>query len=63
MLRKLLKETPRVLDGLRLFGGRRRPEFRGMRMPDGSPVPVELIMKTHGVDRARAEDIARRQTR
>lgn len=64
MIRKLLKEKPRVLDALRIFGGGRRgPAFRGMRMADGSPVPVELIMKTHGVTRERAEDIARRQTR
>lgn len=64
MLRKLLKETPRVLDRVRVLSGRRAaPAFRGMRMVDGSPVPVEMIMKTHGVTRERAEEIARRQTR
>lgn len=64
MLRKLLKDRPRIKDALRVLGGQRAaPAFRGMRMPDGRPVSVELIMKTHGVTRERAEDIARRQTR
>lgn len=64
MIRQLLKEKARVLDSLRVVGGGRRgPPFRGMRMPDGSPVPVETIMEQFGVDRARAEAIAKRQTR
>jgi hypothetical protein len=63
MLRKLLKERTKVLDSLRIFGGRRAAGERGMRMPDGSPVPVEHIMKTFGVTRERAVEIAQRQTR
>jgi hypothetical protein len=63
MLRKLLKEKTRMLDTLRLFGGKRAAGERGMRMPDGSPVPVEHIMKAFGVNRDRATEIAQRQTR
>jgi len=62
MLRRLLDKA-RITDRLRVVGGRERPRFRGMRMPDGSPVPVELIMETHGVAWEEAERIARRQTR
>lgn len=63
MIRKLIKETARVVDDLRVGTRWKAPTFRGMRMADGRPVSVELIMETHGVDRARAETIARRQTR
>ena len=63
MLKRLLREKPRVLDVLRLLGGQRKPSFRGMRMEDGGPVTAEMIMKTHGVPRERAVEIARRQTR
>jgi len=63
-VRHLLKERTQMLDGIRIFGGRKGPaQARGMRMPDGSPVSVEHIMKTFGVTRARAEEIAQRQTR
>ena len=63
MLRKLLKEKTAVLDTLRIFGGKRAAGARGMRMPDGSPVPIEHIMKAFGVNRERAAEIAQRQTR
>lgn len=67
MLRRVqqfLKERTRMEDTLRLFGGRKGPAAaRGMRMADGAPVPVEHIMKTFGVTRVRAEEIAQRQTR
>lgn len=63
MLRKLLKDTARVVDSVRVIGGGKAPTFRGMRMPDGSPVTAEHIMKTHGVTRERAEQIAKRQAR
>lgn len=63
MLKQLLKDKAKVFDRLRVQGGGSRPRFRGMRMPDGSPVPVDHIMNTHGVSRERAEEIARRQTR
>jgi hypothetical protein len=63
MLRKFLKEKTRVLDALRIFGGKHASGERGIRMPDGSPVPVEHIMSTFGVDHARAAEIAQRQTR
>lgn len=59
-----LKDRPKIWDSLRLWPGQVRDvTFRGMRMPDGSPVTVDTIMRTHGVARARAEEIARRQTR
>ncbi len=63
VLDRLMKERVRVEDRLRVFGGRKARESRGIRMPDGSPVTVETIMKTHGVTRERATEIARRQTR
>ena len=62
LLRKL-KEVPRVQDALRIFGKGPASTFSGSRMPDGSPVPVETIMQAYGVDRARAAQIATRQTR
>lgn len=63
MLRRLMKETQKVVDRVSMLGGGRGPKWRGMRMPDGSPVSVETIMRTHGVDRERAEKIAQRQNR
>ena len=62
-VQKFFKELPRVTDRLRVQGGLRNPDFRGMRMPDGSPVPVELIMETYGVDRPAAEKISQRNSR
>lgn len=58
-----LKEVPQILDRLLIRGGGRMPRFRGIRMPDGSPVPVELIMQAFGVGREEAERIQERQTR
>lgn len=64
MLRKLFKEVPQVLDRIRVTGGSpRKAKFRGIRMEDGSPVPVGVIQKQFGVDLARAEQIAARMTR
>ncbi len=63
MLRRLLKEKAQVFDRVRVEGGGPRPRFRGMRMADGSPVPIELIMQSHGVSREEAEIIQKRQTR
>lgn len=61
MLHRLFKETPRVLDRLRVVtgGGEAPGPTRGLSMPDGSAVPVEVVMETHGVPRARAEQIIR----
>jgi len=63
MLRKLLKERAHLVDDLRIFGAQKTTFARGIRMPDGSPVPVDIIMKNFGVPREQAEEIARRQTR
>ena len=61
---RLLKEGAKVRDTLRmLVADYSAPSFRGMRMADGSPVSVEMIMSTYGVPRERAEEIARRQSR
>lgn len=59
MLLRLKKEIARVRDLLTLEGGVSSPGS-GIRMPDGAPVPVEKIMKEFGVDRQRAEQIAKR---
>jgi hypothetical protein len=58
-----LKDTPKIKDRVVVSGGGIRPSFRGMRMPDGSAVPIELIMETHRVSREEARRIATRQTR
>lgn len=58
-MRKLLKEVVRITDKVRVIGGE-RARGRGIRMADGSPVSVEHIMKAYGVDREKAEEIARR---
>jgi len=56
------KELVRVKDRLLLKGGV-SSTGRGIRMPDGSPVPVEVIMREFGVSREQAEEIAKRSTR
>lgn len=62
-LRFFTKDRPRVKDSVRVFGGAADPGWRGMRMPDGSPVSVEKIMATFCVSRGMAEEIAKRSTR
>lgn len=62
MIRKLLKETARVRDRITLTGGV-SSTGQGIRMPDGSPVPVEKIMVEFGVSREEAEKIAARRSR
>ena len=63
MLRRLLKEIPRVVDSVRVRGAPLLTRRRGSRMPDGAPLGVDRIMEAYGVDRPRAEEISRRQTR
>lgn len=51
-------------DILRVVGGvSSTPTHQGIRMSDGSPVPVEVIMEQFGVSREEAEKIARRPSR
>ena len=57
-----LKELVRVKDRLLVKGGV-SSSMRGIRQPDGSPVPVEVIMREFGVSREQAEEIADRSTR
>jgi hypothetical protein len=61
MLRSMLKEVVRVKDRIAVVGGL-SSTGRGIRMPDGSPVPVETIMKEFGVSREQAEEIAKRRS-
>lgn len=64
MISRLFKERPRVREVMRVLGGSpKRPRFRGMRLPNGDPVPVDCIMEQFGVSREAAERIAQRQTR
>ncbi len=63
MIRSLFKDVPRVLDRIRVSGGAGRAKFRGIRLPDGSPVPVEVVMEQFQVSREAAEKIAARMTR
>lgn len=62
MLKRFLKEVTRVRDRVFVEGGV-SSSGRGIRMPDGSPVPVEVIMREFGVPRAEAEKIAARRSR
>jgi hypothetical protein len=62
-VRKLFKDIPNIVDRIRVAGGGEGAKFRGMRMADGAPVPVETIMQQFQVPREEAEKIARRMTR
>lgn len=57
-----LKDVVRLKDRLTVKGGVSSTE-RGIRMPDGSPVPVEVIMREFDVSREKAEEIASRSAR
>lgn len=59
---KLLKDVPRVMDRIQIVGGV-SSTGRGIRMPDGTEVPVELIMEKFGVSQEKAEEIAARRSR
>jgi hypothetical protein len=59
----IFKDKPRLFDRIRVFGGDKKATFRGMRMEDGSTVPVETIMKQFGVTKERAAQIAKRMAR
>ena len=61
-VRKLLKDVPQVVDRIQVIGGV-SSTGRGIRMPDGAPVPVEIIMQQFGVNREKAEEIAARRSR
>ena len=66
MLKKLglkFKDAAKITDRLRMSGGGKRPGYRGIQMPDGSPVPVEVIMKQFGVNQLQAGQIAERMSR
>lgn len=60
MIRRLMKslDAPRMWDHLLVLGGR-RGRRGGLRMADGSQVPVELIMQNFGVSREEATKIQR----
>jgi hypothetical protein len=61
MIRSLFKEVARVRDKLIVEGGV-SSTGRGIRMPDGTAVPVEKIMVEFGVSRQEAEKIALRRS-
>ena len=63
MIPRLFKDTPKIFDRIRVSGGAKKATFRGIRLADGSPVPVEVIMEKFQVSREEAEKIARRMTR
>lgn len=63
MFGRILKDRPKVFDQIRVLGGGPKPRYRGIRLPNGEPVPVETIMEKFGVSREEAELIAQRQTR
>jgi len=57
------KDKAKIFDRLRVTGGGEKPGYRGIRMSDGSQVPLETIMTQFGVDRERALKIQKRMTR
>jgi hypothetical protein len=64
MLRKMLgaiKDAVRIEDEIKVTGA--SSTRRGIRMSDGSKVPVEQIMGAFGVSREQAEVISARRSR
>jgi hypothetical protein len=61
-LKKVL-DRPIVRDTLSLLGGRTGRGGRGIRREDGSPVSVEDIMRTFGVQKNVAEQIYKRRSK
>ncbi len=59
---KFFKDIVRLKDTLKVSGGV-SSTGRGIRMPDGSPVPVETIMREFGVSQEEAEKISKRNAR
>lgn len=64
MIRRILKalDSVKVLDSLKIFGSKPSKRAGGLRMQDGSSVPVEVIMVQFGVDKDRALDIQKQVT-
>lgn len=62
MLRRFLKEVTRVKDEIFISGGVSSRGRGGILMPDGSPVPLEVIMVQFGVDENVAREIAARRS-